>query len=99
VDLAPDAHAGPEPWADPGNSVAGAALGVSVAAFGLFFIGLGILSLPLAIAGTALSAVGRGRIQRGETRQGKVEVGVGLAVGIATILIATVALLTYLVYK
>ena len=95
VDLDPDAPAGPEPWADPGNSVAGAALGMSVAAFGLIFFGAGFLSLPLAIVGTVLSFVGRGRIKRGETSQGRIEVAVGLAVGIATLLIAAAIVIAY----
>jgi hypothetical protein len=97
VDLDPDAPPGPEPWADPGNSVAAAALGLSVAAFGILFAGytLAFLSLPLAIAGTVLSWIGRGRIKRGETRQGKVEVGVGLAVGVATLLIAAGVIAAY----
>jgi hypothetical protein len=96
VDLDPDAPSGPEPWSDPGNSVAGPALGVSVAAAGLLFFGVGIVSLPLAILGTILSAVGRGRIKRGETRQGKVEVGVGLAVGIGTIVISAIVVAVYI---
>jgi hypothetical protein len=95
VDLDPNAPPGPEPWADPGNSVAGVALGLSVAAFGLFTFGLGLFTLPLAVAGTILSWIGRGRIKRGETRQGKVEVGVGLAVGVATVIIAVVIIVAY----
>ena len=95
VDLDPDAPPGPEPWADPGNSVAGAALGMSVAAFGLFVFGLGVFGLPLAIAGTILSLIGRGRIKHGETRQGKVEVAVGLAVGVATIVLVSIVIVAY----
>ena len=98
VDLDPNAPAGPEPWADPGNSVAGVALGMSVAAFGLLALapGLGLFALPIAIAGTILSAIGRGRIKRGETRQGRVEVAVGLAVGIGTLVCAAAAVIVYL---
>jgi hypothetical protein len=96
VDLAPDASLGPEPWADPGNSVANVALGVSVAAFGLIFLRLGLFGLPLGILGTILAAIGRGRIKRGETRHGKVEVAVGLAVGIATTVITGLALIAVL---
>jgi hypothetical protein len=60
---------------------------MSVAAFGTFFIGIWFLALPLGLIGTILSAVGRGRIKRGETRQGKVEVDIGLVVGaVATVL-------------
>jgi hypothetical protein len=96
VDLDPNAPPGPEPWADPGNSVAGMALGLSVAGFGVFCLGLGLFALPLAIAGSVLSWVGRGRIMRGETRQGKVEVAIGLVVGVATIVIIAVILIVYL---
>jgi hypothetical protein len=95
VDLDPNAPPGPEPWADPGNSVAGVALGMSVAAFGLLTFNLGLFTLPLAIAGTVLSWIGRGRVKRGETRQGKVEVAVGLAVGVATVLISVAILIAY----
>lgn len=93
VDLDPDDPGGPPPWQDPGNSVAGVALGMSVAAFGTFFIGIGVVAFPLAVAGTVLSAIGRARIKRGETRQGKVEVGVGLAVGIVTMVLGAAVLL------
>jgi hypothetical protein len=72
--------------------VAGVALGVSVAAFGTFALGAGFLAFPLGLIGTILSAIGRGRIQRGETRQGKVEVGVGLAVGIASTVLGALLL-------
>ena len=96
IDLDPNAPAGPEPWADPGNSVAGVGLGMSVAAFGLLVLGLGIFGLPVAIAGTVLSAVARGRINRGETRQGRVEAAVGLAVGVGTLVLAAIAAIAYL---
>jgi len=97
VDLAPDAHMGPEPWADPGNSVAGVALGLAVAAFGvLFFRVVGIFALPLGIAAAVLGAIGRGRIKRGETRQGKVEVSIALTVGIATTVIVLLGVLVYI---
>ena len=100
VDLAPDAHHGPEPWADPGNSVAGVALGLAVAAFGVLFFGvIGIFGLPLGIAATILGAIGRGRIKRGETRQGKVEVAVALAVGIATTVIVVAAVIVVLLRR
>jgi hypothetical protein len=96
IDLDPDAPPGPEPWADPGNSVAGVALGLSVAGFGLLCVGLGVFALPIAIAGTVLSAIGRARIKRGETRHGRVEVAVGLAVGIGTLVLAAIAVIAYL---
>src|SRR4051795_10182070 len=98
VDLDPNAPPGPEPWADPGNSVAGVALGMSVAAFGLLVVVpvLALFALPVAIAGTILSAIGRARIKRGETRHGRVEVAVGLAVGIGTLVFAAVAVITYI---
>jgi len=92
VDLDPNDQGGPAPWEDPGNSVAGVALGMSVAAFGTFFVGAGVLAFPLGLVGTILSAIGRGRIQRGETRQGKVEVGVGLAVGVVTTVLGALLL-------
>jgi hypothetical protein len=56
---------------------------------------LAFLSLPLAVVGTALSVSGRGRVKRGETRQGKVEVGVGLVVGLATLLVSAAAIAAY----
>jgi hypothetical protein len=98
IDLDPDAPPGPEPWADPGNSVAGVALGLSVAAFGLLVVvpPSGIFALPIAIAGTVLSAIGRARIKRGETRHGRVEVAVGLAVGIGTLVLAAIAVIAYI---
>jgi hypothetical protein len=87
---------GPEPWADPGNSVAGVALGLAVAAFGVLFFGvIGVFGLPLGIAATILGAIGRGRIKRGVTRQGKVEVNVALSVGIATTAIVLIVLIVY----
>jgi hypothetical protein len=89
IDLDPKAPSGPEPWADPGNSVAAPGLGFSVAACGLVFSGLAIFAIPVAIAGTALSAIGQRRLRRGETRKGRIESAVGLAVGIGTLLIAT----------
>jgi hypothetical protein len=95
VDLDPDAPPGPEPWQDSGNSVAATALGLSVAAFGLLTFGLVVVSLPLGIVGTILSWVGRARIARGETRKGKVEVNVGLAVGVATVLISAAVVAAY----
>jgi hypothetical protein len=72
--------------------VAGVALAVSVAAFGTFVLGAGFLAFPLGLIGTILSVIGRGRIQRGETRHGKVEVGVGLAVGITTMVLGALLL-------
>ena len=88
---------GPEPWADPGNSVAGVALGLAVAAFGALFFGVvGVFGLPLGVAATILGAIGRGRIKRGETRQGKVEVSVALTVGIATSVIVLVGVIVYI---
>jgi hypothetical protein len=95
VDTDPADPGGPAPWEDPGNSVAGVALGVSVAAFGLLTFGGAVFALPLAIVGTVLSAVGRGRIKRAETRHGKVEVGVGLAVGIATLVLSAILVVAY----
>jgi hypothetical protein len=92
VDLDPNDQGGPAPWEDPGNSVAGVALGMSVAAFGTFFVGAGVLAFPLGLVGTILSVIGRDRIQRGETRQGKVEVGVGLAVGVVTTVLGALLL-------
>jgi len=65
---------------------------MSVAAFGTFFVGAGVLAFPLGLVGTILSVIGRGRIQRGETRQGKVEVGVGLAVGVVTTVLGALLL-------
>ena len=98
VDLAPDAHMGPEPWADPGNSVAGVALAARAAATGRgrFFRVVGIFALPLGIAATVLGAIGRSRIKRGETRQGKVEVSIALTVGIATTVIVLLGVLVYI---
>ena len=96
VDLDPDAPPGPEPWADPGNSVAGVGLGMSVAGFGVLVFGLGIFAFPVAIAGTVLSAIARGRVKRGETRQGRVEASVGLVVGAGTLLFAALAVIGYL---
>jgi hypothetical protein len=98
IDLDPNAPPGPEPWADAGNSVAGVGLGLSVAAFGMLVAipVLALFALPTAIAGTVLSAIGRARIKRGETRHGRVEVAVGLAVGIGTLVFAAVAVIVYL---
>jgi hypothetical protein len=93
VDTAPDAPDGPAPWADPGNSQAGLALGLSVAAFGSLFMGaLLILSLPLGVAGFVLATSARRRIQRGETRQGKALVDVALAVGIAATVLSLIVI-------
>jgi hypothetical protein len=88
VDLAPDAQRGPEPWADPGNSAAAPGLGFSVAASGLVYYGLAIFAIPVAIAGTVLSAIAYHRLRAGETRTGRIESTVGLAVGIGSLLIA-----------
>jgi hypothetical protein len=88
IDLDPDAPSGPEPWADPGNSVAAPGLGFSVAASGLVYYGLAIFAIPVAIAGTVLSAIGYRRLRQGETRKGRIESTVGLVVGIGTLLIA-----------
>jgi hypothetical protein len=80
--------AGPAPWADPGNSVAGPGLGFSVAASALVYFGLAIFAIPVAIAGTILSAIGYQRVRRGETRKGRIESVAGLAIGIGFLLIA-----------
>src|SRR4051794_21044333 len=80
IDLDPNAPSGPEPWADPGNSVAAPGLGFSVAACGLLSYGLAIFAVPVAIAGTVLSAIGYRRLKQGETRKGRIESTVGLAV-------------------
>jgi hypothetical protein len=68
-----------------------------VAAFGLLTFGLVVIALPLGIGGSILSWVGRGRIKRGETRQGRVEVAVGLVVGIATVVISLLIVLAYVI--
>src|SRR5919199_5341371 len=73
TELDPDAPSGPEPWADPGNSVAAPGLGLSVAACGLLFYGLAVFALPIAIAGSILSGIGYRRLKQGETRKGRVE--------------------------
>jgi hypothetical protein len=90
TDLDPDAPSGPEPWADPGNSTAAPGLGFSVAACGLVFSapGLAIFSIPIAIAGTVLSATAYRRLRSGETRKGRVEATVGLVVGVGAFLVA-----------
>jgi hypothetical protein len=93
TELDPDAPSGPEPWADPGNSVAAPGLGLSVAACGLLGWGLAIFAVPIAIAGTVLSAIGYRRLKQGETRKGRVESTVGLAVGVGTLLIAVVVVI------
>jgi hypothetical protein len=92
IDLDPEDQGGPAPWQDPGNSVAGVALGMSVVAFGSFFIGAWFLPFPLGLIGTILSAVGRGRIKRGETRQGRIEVDIGLLVGAVTTVLGALLL-------
>lgn len=88
IDLDPNAQGGPEPWADPGNSPAAPGLGFSVAASGLVFYGLAIFGIPVAIAGTILSAIAYRRVKAGETRKGRIEATVGLTVGIGSLLIA-----------
>jgi hypothetical protein len=65
---------------------------MSVAGFGTFFIGAGFLAFPLGLIGTILSAVGRGRIKRGETRQGRIEVDIGLVVGAVTTVLGALLL-------
>ena len=57
---------------------------------------VGIFALPLGIAATVLGAIGRGRIKRGETRRGKVEVSIALTVGIATTVIVLLGVLVYI---
>jgi hypothetical protein len=91
TDMVPEAQSGPEPWADPGNSTADVGMGLSIAAFGVFWFA-GPLALPLAIAGTVCSLVGRGKVGRGETRKGRMQVEVGLAVGIGTIVLSLVVI-------
>jgi hypothetical protein len=95
IDLDPDAPPGPEPWADPGNSVAAPGLGFSVAASGILYYGFWVFAIPVAIAGTVLSAIGYGRLKRGETRKGRIETTVGLAVGIGSLIIAVVVAIVY----
>jgi hypothetical protein len=91
IDLDPNAPSGPEPWADPGNSPAAPGLGFSVAASGLLYYTLALFAIPVAIAGTVLSAIAYRRLRSGETRKGRIESTVGLAVGIGSLLIAVVA--------
>ena len=88
IDLDPKAPAGPEPWADPGNSPAAPGLGFSVAASGLVYYGIAIFAIPVAVAGTVLSAIAYRRLRAGDTRKGRIEATVGLAVGIGSLLIA-----------
>jgi multisubunit Na+/H+ antiporter MnhB subunit len=88
IELDPKDPGGPEPWADPGNSVAAPGLGFSVAASGLLSYGLAIFAIPVAVAGTILSAIGYRRLKQGETRRGRIESVVGLAVGVGSLLIA-----------
>ena len=92
IDLDPNAPSGPAPWVDPGNSIADVGLGLSVAGFGVLFIGLWPFAPPLAIAGTILAALGRRRFRSGETRHGRVQSEVGLTVGAATLAICVVLL-------
>jgi hypothetical protein len=96
TDLAPDAQRGPEPWADPGNPGAGAAMGLSVAAFGLWCFALWPLGLALGAAGSIMGWISGRRIKRGETRKGRVESHIGLVVGLVTFALSVALLVLVL---
>jgi hypothetical protein len=87
TDAAASAQPWPAPGADPGNSIANLGMWLSIAAFGLFWF-FATLALPVALGGTICAAIGRDKIRRGETRAGRMQVDVGLAVGIGTIVLS-----------